>query len=268
MAALTAIKRAMRSTLPPSMYVLLRRGWIPLRRLGSAELRTWPGIPGQIHPRDGMLGEWTPANLKHYQLVGENGWQCISECLQAAHVTPRTALDLPCGYGRVLRYIVQHVPEVTASDVIGEAVRFCAQEFHVRPVMSTNNLAFLRLPDHYDLIWVGSLVTHLAPANVGLLLDALSEALTPGGLLVFTTMPEPHRDHLSEYGPPVIHTLPAIRDALDREGQYFEPRTELAFHSAAWVKRMMQDRPLQPVGHLPRGWDDHQDVWAFQKLTP
>src|SRR5205085_1205813 len=69
----------------------------------------------------------------------------------------------PCGYGRVLRFLVRRFPDarVTACELLPDAVRFCAATFNAIPAQSAYELDTLTLGARYDLIWCGSLATHL-----------------------------------------------------------------------------------------------------------
>jgi SAM-dependent methyltransferase len=128
-----------------------------------------------------------------YFAAGQSALDCIDLCLHAARKSAydvRRILDLPCGHGRVLRYLKAAFPEaeITACDIMRDGVDFCALNFGAVPVYSEDDptkIPFKR--DFFDLIWVGSLFTHL---NAGLWLRFLRvfrSVLHPQGLLVFTT---------------------------------------------------------------------------------
>lgn len=105
-----------------------------------------------------------------------DGGQCalrhIAESLTAAGRTfgdIRSCLDLPSGYGRVLRHLVGAIApsRITACDADRQAVRFCAREFGVEPFFCDRDPRKLRFTESYDLIFVGSLLTHLPEATRG-----------------------------------------------------------------------------------------------------
>lgn len=98
-------------------------------------------------------------------------------------------LDFACGYGRVLRFFKVAFPhaQLTACDITREAVDFCAEAFRATPVYSHEDPARIDLQGEFDLIWVGSLFTHLSAARWGGFLDLLESVLAVDGLLVFTT---------------------------------------------------------------------------------
>lgn len=99
-------------------------------------------------------------------------------------------LDFACGYGRVLRFFKEAFPdaELVACDIIPEAVDFCAEALGATPVHSHEDPARIDLHGKFDLIWVGSLFTHLSGPRWGDFLDLLESVLAVDGLLVFTTL--------------------------------------------------------------------------------
>src|SRR5437016_1194151 len=71
-------------------------------------------------------------------------------------------LDLPCGGGRVLRFLAVHYPaRIWAGDLQRDMVGFCAREFGAVPVHSSTDFDQLSIVQSFDIIWCGSLVTHL-----------------------------------------------------------------------------------------------------------
>jgi SAM-dependent methyltransferase len=96
---------------------------------------------------------------------------------------------MPCGHGRVLRFLAARYPgaALVASDLDAGGVAFCSERFGAQAVLSTPDLADVELPGPFDLIWCGSLVTHLdAEANAALL-DLFRRSLAPAGVAVVTT---------------------------------------------------------------------------------
>jgi SAM-dependent methyltransferase len=181
----------------------------------------------------------------------------------------QACLDMPCGYGRVLRMLAQEIPgeRITACDINRRAIAFCSSEFGARPLRSTPSLDGMRL-GRYDLIWCGSLVTHLDAPRVEGLLRAFSGALLPGGVAIVTIHGEPPQSGpwaargeeisaaLAEHG----HFHVAYDGALFDYGH--------AWHTAehiAGVFRALSGGTVGLVSREPRGWDNHQDVLGFQR---
>jgi SAM-dependent methyltransferase len=134
-----------------------------------------------------------PTFPEQYWVAGQSALRAIRAGLDSAQKPVsdvRRVLDLPCGYGRVLRYLKAASPhaEITACDVLKEAVDFCSSMFGAVPVYSHEDPSKIPLERNvYDLIWVGSLFTHLNSDRWDALLARLASSLRDGGVLIFTT---------------------------------------------------------------------------------
>ena len=116
-------------------------------------------VNDQIAPDDGM---WD-GNPSHYFGVGQSALHCIKVSMLAAGIETFTnILDLPCGHGRVLRHLQHAFPraQLTACDINMSATEFCARTFGAAPVKGYESPGKIALQGNYDLIWVGSLLTH------------------------------------------------------------------------------------------------------------
>src|SRR5262249_46546321 len=113
------------------------------------------------------------------------------------------------------------------------------------------------------------------PPGSIVLLRALSRSLRPTGLLVFTTQGESCLAHLDWYGANFSDAADRFRAGVALEGECFVPyRGRQAYGittlTRAWVEDAVRttlgDR-LRLVRFAERGWDAHQDVWAYQHVT-
>ena len=97
-------------------------------------------------------------------------------------------LDLPSGHGRVLRYLTAAFPEanVVACDIDRDAVDFCAATLGAQPVYSAVHPSDIQLDREFDVIWVGSLLTHLDAPFCDEFLDFFARHLSNGGVLVMS----------------------------------------------------------------------------------
>lgn len=240
----------------------------------------FPDSLGGIHTLDQMLTRTSQSSLNTYLAVGQSALDNCEASLSAVQRTfsdIKTCLDLPCGHGRILRWLHSRIDPagITACEIDRDAVDFCREEFGVKGVYSSDDLNQLIFPDSYDLIWVGSLFTHLDPDRCVALLRKLSSVLREGGVLVFTTHGEScfARPGLRAYG----KRFPAMADRLkadfQREGFCYSPYEDtgyygMTFHSEDYVRKLMatsvSDR-MQLVRFQARGWHDHQDVWSYRK---
>ena len=89
----------------------------------------------------------------------------------------------------MLRFLAQRFPEaeITACEIQRGPVQFCVRTFGAQPAYSSVNLDEVELGKKFDLIWCGSLVTHLNERDIVALFRLFARHLTLGGLAVFTT---------------------------------------------------------------------------------
>jgi SAM-dependent methyltransferase len=260
--ALRVLHRLLGDALPPAAFAL---------RL--------PGVPGRVHADDAMLRSPRADGIRHYVTDAESAMRNLDASLAAVNRTFDSVvacLDFPSGYGRVTRHLVCRLgaARVAVADVDRRAVRFCRHEFGVRGLVTPMDPSALRLPETYDLIFVGSLLTHLPPSTSVALLGALSRSLRATGLLVFTTQGESCLAHLDWYGADFSAAADRFRLGVAREGACFvayrgRPAYGITILTRAWVEdaigAALGDR-LRLVRFVERGWDAHQDVWTYQAV--
>ena len=212
-------------------------------------------------------------NDRHYFELGREALELIQKALTSE---PTTILDLPCGYGRVLRWLRAAYPaaRITACDLNRAGVDFCAATFEAVPVYGSKDPAEVQLGDQvFDLIWVGSFFTHLAPHRWTEFLRLFASHLAPDrGRLLFTT------------GGPAVVERTRMRDRLgvakaheqqivadfDRDGVGFSehrPGSEWGLTRASedWVREMVADTSLTVLDYQPHGWGKRQDVFVAKK---
>jgi cyclopropane fatty-acyl-phospholipid synthase-like methyltransferase len=206
----------------------------------------------------------------------------------AAQLTDfRCILDLPSGYGRVLRTLKAYFPnaKLAACDLDKDAVEFCRRTFNAIPLYSATVPKDVKINDRFDLIWVGSLLTHLDNRKWDGFLELFDSLLNPNGLLVVTTHgrrpAEWIRTGISFYGMTVSQLYGLDNDqsekllrAYDTLGfGYVKYHSQndygISLSSPAWVLSHIQKfANLRLVTYLEYGWDNHQDVVALIKMTP
>jgi SAM-dependent methyltransferase len=238
-------------------------------RLASALGRGFAGMKTEISPSDSMYSGSRGA----YVMAGASALKCVRQAMQSVKKSkPTRILDLPSGAGRVLRVLKAAFPEahLTACDLDREGVDFCSRVLGAEPVYSHSDPARVELDGNFDVIWCGSLFTHLGARRWPGFLELLGGALAPEGLLVFTT----HGRH----SPAVLRQIgvseAGIRkmlDGFDRAGFGFSetpPDAEedwgLAIASADWIRSQLDQTPkLRFVEHVERAWQPptpRQDV--------
>jgi SAM-dependent methyltransferase len=242
--------------------------------------RRYPGVLGLVHVDDQMLRSASRDDVDHYARSGRAAVDVLRTALDAAGRDfdgVRACLDLPCGYGRVLRHLAHNIDprRITASDSSVQAVRFCARAFGAKPVVAAAEPRRTVLPETYDLIFSGSLLTHLPPRTGADLLTVLASVLQPGGVLVFTTQGPSCLHHLQWYGTCFAGAVDLYHAGLANAGADFVayPRATtygIAIHGREYVEKLgasVLDGRLQLVHFVERGCDRHQDVWAYQRAS-
>ena len=222
----------------------------------------------EISPRDAMFG----GDEAVYFEAGRSALECVKRALAAARAAPpKRILDLPCGHGRTLRALKAGYPDadLIACDIDPDGVDFCAHVLGATPVQSYFSPEHVEIPGDVDLIWCGSLLTHLDSFRWHGFLALFERSLAPGGVLVFTThgrkMAEKLRAvTLRDFVRPTDNLLADY--AHDGFAYSDYPRTPreygISLSSPAWVRALLDERPgLQLVSYMESAWG-LQDVIA------
>lgn len=183
----------------------------------------------------------------------------------------RSILDLPCGHGRVLRHIRARFPNasITACDLDRDAVDFCANTFGAKGIYSQDNIHEVSIDEKFDLIWCGSLFTHLDRDQWFEFLEFFSNHLEEDGLLIFTTHGRFPVNKLyqreRDYGLDRLQ-VSAILNEYKRTGFGYlnYPSKDdygISISAPSWVLSEIQRHPqLRIVSFEEMGWDYHHDV--------
>lgn len=187
-------------------------------------------------------------------------------------------LDLPCGHGRVLRWLRAHYgyANITACDLDRSGVDFCASQFRALPVYSQPDLRELPFQAQFDLIWVGSLVTHLNQERWLRTLDCLIRWTRECGVIVFSTQGRTVPSLLARGRRNIAENIdkPALLEEFARSGfayqRYFESTPEedygLALSSPEWLMRVLQRYPDVIVrAYLEEAWGMQDVVILYKK---
>lgn len=215
-------------------------------------------------------------NAEHYLSCGESALRVILAAISLARIeTPKQILDFGAGAGRVTRWLSAafsnssiHACDIREQDVVFLRTRFGIKAWTVDP-----DLSVLTIPDQYDLIWVGSVITHLPELKTRRLIAKLLSSCTPGGLLAlsFHGQYAIARQESGEFR--YIHQegWQAIKSGYlangygyaDYEGQ---SGYGISVISALWMISLMEATLGSRLVLLSaRAWDNHHDVIVIQK---
>jgi SAM-dependent methyltransferase len=215
---------------------------------------------------------------RHYLGVGLSAMRSIDRALRHTQIKPRNILDLPSGHGRVLRFLRVAFGEadITSCELDRGAVEFCERTFGVTGILSNTDVSALTFPRQFDLIWCGSLVTHLDEQRTADLLRSFWRHLTPGGLCLFTTHGQTALNWLlsgtETYGLSAAVIQKVLSEFAARGFGYTDYDQPGYGFSLVSLDRMT--KISSAVGDwslavfLEAGWDDHQDVYGFTKPGP
>ena len=237
----------------------------------------------RIAPNDDMVHpDWDKEHV-HYYSVGENALTIVMQAMLLCRVTGfQTILDMPSGFGRVARHLKTAFPGATlyACDLYDDRLTVCADYFGAIAYKSRENFDELKFPTKFDLIWCGSLLTHLPKKEFEAALALFSRSLNPNGIAIVTL----HGRH----SPYIQHNkwkyLPDNRFAIAEsdyrkkgfgwadygmpEMYYEQSNYGISLSAPSNSLRCLEaDESIRIKAYVERHWDDHQDVLIFQK-TP
>lgn len=238
--------------------------------------RSYPGIPGRIHRCDPMLRCTQPKCFDHYKRVGEEAAHLVAE-VAASLNRVENLLDFGCGYGRVLRFLVHKFDRmsVSAYDINKRALLFCVKEFGVFKESLDSSKG--RLIKQYNLVWVGSVFTHLSRACAIETLAILASSLARDGVIVLTTHGEEAVQRLIDgfYKSEFLRYNRHVLDSFYTDGFAFVPysydinkstgMTWISFSGMAQLVDEAAQGELRILSYEARAWDNHQDVYVIGK---
>ncbi len=212
-------------------------------------------------------------DLARYLAVGADALRAIQAV--PGLVTPRSMLDLPCGHGRVARHLRHAYPEASlfVADLDEPGADFCVAEFKATKLQSSSDFRTMDLGHNFDLIWVGSLITHLDSNTTRDFFAFLARHLSSEGSAVVTS-----------HGPFVAGRLFLVQRALygmtmEAEAAvlagYFEsgygyqdyPFQQgygISLATRRWISDTAELAGLTVASYGDHSWDNHQDVFVLR----
>lgn len=224
-----------------------------------------------------------PWQKDHYFAVGAEALQLVMTALLAnQRPLPKRILDFPCGSGRVTRHLRAMFPdaEIGACDLYQSHVDFCAEQFDAVPLPSLENLDDLDV-GQWDLIFCGSLLTHLPDEQFRQSIDFMARSLSPHGIAI-ATLEGRHSIHIQDHKWKLIddERFAVARSSYDKNGFGFVDyahsfRSEnfgnqqsygVTLAKPSHVMSVLEEKAdIRILGFQERAWDDHQDLVVFGK---
>ena len=254
-----------------------------------------PFLPATAGASSGEVAEGDGAGATRDSEWGPAALRCIEAAVESArrllppNAVKRSWVDrilvFPCGRGSVVRVLRTAFPDaqITACDLDPDAVAFCAQAYGAVPLHAHEDPARIETDATFDLIWCGSLFTHLDSGRWLPFLEFLEGRLRPWGILLFATNGQQLAPAL---GPPDMEAGRAeeMRAEFAQTGfshgngglaHWYDPDGRglsewgTAIASPAWVCRRLEARPgLRLLTCAQRGWNQQQDVVACARAGP
>jgi SAM-dependent methyltransferase len=243
----------------------------------SAQYETYlrAEIPAAISPHDNMYDRKRADPMDHYLGVGRSAIDILVRALALTGKTRvNTILDLPCGGGRVTRHLMTFFPE--SEIFVGELDRrledFVLESFGVERFRAPAD--FSGEPEgQFDLIFVGSLLTHFDEDKFKRALAWFIGALAPGGLLAVTTHGRQHdlrQRNIRQFVPASDWEPAFARYNETGFGYVTYPGQDygLSICKPSWLLGLVESDPsVSIVSFQEAAWNDHQDVLVLQRRT-
>jgi SAM-dependent methyltransferase len=261
--------------------------YFELTRLYSSMFESYleRGVVRELDPNDKELTkDDTSWPISHYFHVGADALRIIVSALCTNRRPPPAAvLDLPSGSGRVTRHLRAFFPEarVVACDLYEYHIEFCHRVLGAEPILSVEHIGSLNFPLKFDLVFCGSLLTHLPEPLFHDTLDMICRSLKDDGIAIVTLHGRVSDFFQAERWKYLANELYNVaRQDVERQGfgyvNYQHDFKESKFNKQdsygitlvrpSWVMRALEARTdVRVLSYTERCWDDHQDVVVFGK---
>lgn len=254
-----------------------------------------------VTEHDDMLAE-QPGGDAAYRQIGESALRVIAEAMILSGRTEfETILDLPCGGGRVTRHLAQFFPDadIHVADIDAAKQEAVVEQFAATPFAFPHD--FRGSPNRsFDLVFVGSLLTHFDRKLFERALDFFIQALSDGGIAVLTTHGRNNAAEVvrspsfPEFKAKQFEFIRHIEDTKAKIKTNFDPEKAIveqfrkdgfgyfatpihsslykqsyggSFSSPSWLLRQIERRAdCAVLGFKERSYGNMQDVLILQKL--
>jgi len=224
-----------------------------------------------LYADDGM---YVAGGDLHYLSCGASGLNAILSALQLALCPrPGAILDFGSGAGRVTRWLRAAFPaaEIGCCDLRSADLDFCRERFGAHTWVSGVDIRALAAPRRYDLIWLGSVLTHLSADKSRELLGKMLSWTNAGGLVVASTSGRTAKAKQEREGP-FIHAegWPGIARQFAATGYGYSDYLDvdgygLSMTKPSWSARLVETTAgARLVLLAEQAWDGLHDILAVQ----
>lgn len=224
-----------------------------------------------IAPDDDMQ---VPHSAQYFS-IGREALVLVQEAIALAGPSNVNAiLDLPCGSGRVARWLRTAYPsaQLTVCDIQRSAVDFCIAQLGARGVTAVpDGSHWGALPGPYDVIWCGSLFTHFNQDEWVNHLRRFAARLSPHGVIVLTAHGLPALEKLQsgekDYGLSRVQIgllcAAAVAKGFGFAAYPESPAYGISISQPSWIKELIaRETDLHVLAYHAAAWDQHQDVFV------
>lgn len=225
----------------------------------------------ELATHDGMY----KGNDRHYLMCGASALNVVLCVMSIADVPhPASVLDFGSGAGRVTRWLRAAFPEsgIHTCDLREEDLQFNSDVLGFHSWQTSTDISVLKADTTYDLIWVGSVLTHLSAPRSEELLRTLFSWTNPNGLVV-ASLHGRYAKSRHYCGFPYIteDSWPTIELGYQEIGYgYADYPGQLGYgislSKPSWASSLVEKIPeARMVLFAEKAWDDHHDVVAIQR---
>ena len=222
-------------------------------------------------------GMYVKGGDAHYLTCGASALNVILAAQQLAQaLTPASILDFGAGAGRVTRWLRAAFPtaHIAACDLRPQDIQFCRDQFGAETWIAGTDIDALQALGTYDLIWVGSVLTHLSAENSARLIDKLLNWANPGGLIIMSIIGRVAKDRKDGSGADYIHPAgwaQITQQYAERGFGYADYEGAagygLSLTKLSWAGGLVERLPGTRLVALSEAvWDDLHDIIAIQKI--
>ncbi len=227
-------------------------------------------IDRTVSPKDHMYN----TGADWYFSVGTDGIRVILRSLAISEVHDvRRILDLPCGHGRVGRHLRAAFPhaDIAFADIDTDGADFCAAQFGGTAIHSQPDLSRAPIGENYDVIWIGSLFTHVDEARAEAWLRHLCRRLSPRGILIATLHGNWSKEVQGKYGEmigpdeweEILQGYEATGWGYARYAGTDDYGVSLCEASAV-IAMAGRVEGVRVLGYHERGWAENHDVLVIE----